>query len=105
MEPMMMTQPMSRLILVKMGEIMLGSSSRKRMWRVPAPLVCAEATKNSLRRALVSPYTRRAYQGHHISETAIIELNRFGSSTDAIARASTDRKSTRLNSSHHYISY
>ncbi len=51
----MITQPMSRLILVKMGEIILGKTSRKRMWAVLAPVTSAELTKNSLRRALANP--------------------------------------------------
>ena len=51
----MITQPMSRLILVKIGETQLGRISLKRMCAVLAPMASAELTKNSLRRVVASP--------------------------------------------------
>ena len=52
---MRMTQPMSRLILVKMGDTQLGRISRNRMWALLAPSVSADFTKYSLRSWEASP--------------------------------------------------
>jgi len=55
MEPMMITQATSRLILVKMGERVLGRISRKMMCAVLAPVTSAAVTKYSLRKATPRP--------------------------------------------------
>ncbi len=54
-EPSRMTHAISRLILVKIGEMQLGRISLKMMWNLLAPSASAELTKNSFRRVEASP--------------------------------------------------
>ena len=64
LDAMIMIIPMSRLILVKIGDIALGRISRKMMCPARAPASSAYLTYSSLAREVTRLYVNLTYQGH-----------------------------------------